>query len=313
MKKLDGFISSFIETLSSKIEMQPNSLPLAYVENFENASLRFYEDHILVETKSVFRRKDLSRLSQMLLNMEDESIAVYSREDLVKIQTLSKFGAWIKPRKKLGVIKSSFESFSSFCQHVKKLTGYDDEQKLADPFSDLKLGRAMYMPFSQEIGILFINSKKMSEEVVCHELIHFLQDVTGQGMAMAKENEKFSPIEQLARLNDLETFGTIDRKLAKLVISEHEIVPYMNSLCYLMEKNNVEADVPRKMLNNLIKFTQELKRRNGTLRELKEAILSNACLAGLKKADFAFLVICLLYGQHLELLKRTFGNYFKDN
>lgn len=125
----------------------------------------------------------------------------------------------------------------------------------------LSKSKGMYMPFSFVVGILFINSRKTTEEVLCYELIHFFQDVTGQGLTLIEENDKFKPIKQLARLNELKTFDTIRKELAKLVIAKHKIILYINSICYQMEKNEVDEDVPIKVINRLIRFINELKRK----------------------------------------------------
>lgn len=317
MKKFENFIQGLYDMCHLKYELLPNTVPYFCIMEENELDYKTYlicENNLIFETRSVYRKNDFKNIFKLVSNMEISSFNVLKKDDLNSLCDIKKYGKW-KKDKSLAIIKDDFTDFEKFVNFIKMIVDKFNKDELTYAFNTLKIGKSMYMPFSNKVGLMLVNFNKYNEDVIAHEMIHFIQDVTGQGIANVKVDSnntgKFVQIEKLAKLEQLQSFGIIKKEYLKHVINDYELIPYINNICYLFERNNIKGHKPLEIINELIKFRNNLG-DTGTVRELKEEILDKVCFVGITRPELLVLVICLVYNQHLTLLKRTIGNYFKD-
>lgn len=310
MDSFDNIFNNLLETLHSKVNGIEGEVPLVYIGE-EAPKLELEE--IISEDVSVFRLKDYEKIVSCAQELKmPKSFKVLGRNALMKLCPKAKrLGPWRKnPGKRLCIIKIDLKSHSELEQVFSFLTGSSNRLRpeIIDVIhSALQKAKGLYVPFSSSIGFIFIG-KSFSPGDLVHELIHFFQDVTGQSVAKLDLNESWNPIEVLAKTGHL---GAVKMDGIEQLVDESEIIPYFNEVCYALEENNASREEAMDTVNSLIRKKNELALSHGTVKDLMNFLRRKPALRGLGKAAEACLLVCLAYSQHLTLLKRTVGNYFK--
>lgn len=180
--------------------------------------------------------------------------------------------------------------------------------------NDLCHCEGAYIKFSKPFGILFINEKHCSDITIAHELIHFIQDVTGQAITLSHEiGDKFIAIESLPGITKLSKLTGDNLNTLRNIFNNEELVPYINNICHNFERFfKTDKTGPLKTINELIRYVNQLISNNGTYQDLLDYINSHKKLSKLPKIEKLILIVCTIFGQHRTLIKKIVGNYFKD-
>ena len=175
-----------------------------------------------------------------------------------------------------------------------------------------------YIEFSKPFGILFINGTNYSQITIAHELIHFIQDVTGQAIILPHENDKvttkdkFIAIESLPGITKLSELTGDTLNTLREIFNSEELIPYINNICHQFELNLDNKTDPLKIINDLFRYTNQLIANGGTYQDLLDYINTQNELKQLAKVEKLILIVCSIFGQHRTLIKKIVGNYFKD-
>jgi len=269
---------------------------------------------IINESQKVFRFNKFKPLIDVIFDIGENQYEIFDKQYLENVGF--KLKNWIKPDKELIVFKFDYNNLSQFFDFFEQHFNISkDSIKLNKIYNRLgPHSPGGYCPLSNQYGILLLNINVVSSDAIYHELIHFIQDVTGEGILAEKQpNGYFNPIEILAQLKLLNTFNLIDNNISYTLINKYEIIPYINNICHKLEQQNINKDVPLKLINQLIVKTKSLKQSpNNSINQLINYINDNLILGTLGLGEKAVLIICLIYDQHLTLIKKIIGNYFKD-
>lgn len=209
---------------------------------------------------------------------------------------------------------NNFKIISSFLKQAFPKTTFDKNIIKDLVINDLSNCEGAYIKFSKQFGILFINEKNYSAITIAHELIHFIQDVTGKAITLPyKIEDKFIAIESLPGITKLSKLTGDNLNTLRNIFNNEELVPYINNICHnfeiLFKTDNVS---PLKTINELIRYVNQLISNNGTYQDLLDHINSHNKLSKLPKIEKLILIVCTIFGQHRTLIKKIVGNYFKD-
>ena len=212
MKKFENFIQGLYDMCHLKYELLPNTVPYFYIMEENELDYKTYlicENNLIFETRSVYRKNDFENIFKLVSNMEISSFNVLKKDDLNSLCDIKKYGKW-KKDKSLAIIKDDFTDFEKFVNFIKMIVDKFNKDELTYAFNTLKIGKSMYMPFSNKVGLMLVNFNKYNEDVIAHEMIHFIQDVTGQGIANVKVDSnntgKFVQIEKLYKTHEIIAF-----------------------------------------------------------------------------------------------------------
>ena len=288
-----------------------DTIPILESELLDNNDIE-----IINESKLVFRYDDFKNLIDVILNLNENDYLDFRRKDLVDY--IKNTGDWTKPYKHLLIFKYDFNDVNTLFDFFEnKLLLNRNNKRLQNLANNLKSNvPGVYFKFSELYGIIILNSSVINTDCIYHELIHFVQDVTGKGVlldAEERKTDKFEPIELLAKAKKLDTYTLINGELTKKIIREEEIIPYFNNICYkLIPSAKYNKNLPLQIMNELMVFAKEWKKRDGHINELISAINQHSVFITLGLGERACLTICLATNQHFRLIKKLVGNYFKD-
>ena len=272
--------------------------------------------HIIFENRVVFRQEDFKEILATIDNMNDDTFETFDKNYFNLFCKTSKYGSWKKTEKGLAIMKFDFSNYNTFKVLMHDFVDNFPNEKLNKMYFQLKDGKAAYFVFSVRYGLLCINSVKYSHEVISHELIHFFQDVLEVGIVSEQapkqgNDEIFYPIEWLAKARKLDVFNLIRKETIPVLINEYEIIPYFNNMCYAFSLAKAKDDMAILAIKDLISFVKE-NEKTLTITKIKEYFYDRVIFRHFDRTLFAVLIICLVYRQHLTLLKKIISNYFKD-
>lgn len=147
---------------------------------------------------------------------------------------------------------------------------------------------------------LFLISRDCSDQVLCHELIHFIQYETKKGFIKNKRYLKVNP--------NNDTFGLLDKKNLIKVFNSSELVPYVHGICYVFEKNGIST--LRDALNSYDKF-KKMKETPERYISYCRSLPEYSWFEPGEKTPIHMLMLAVIYGRNLKIFDTIIAKYFK--
>lgn len=280
-----------------------------------------FDNKLIVQTKGVYKLEKFKKIIQFINDIKFPNIQIL---DKCKFDYLlnNNFNNWIIQNKKIVIFKcdlnDKFQLLSCFQQLFGK--GIYTHSKFLNKFNDtyniLKTAKCAYDKNTNTLGILYID-KTATDYLIAHQIIHIIEDVTGEGIVPDKKitmdkYKYFIPLEQLIDvINFQEIFNLQSKQYAKALLNKYEIIPYINTLCYLFQKNDIKNGL--QIINNCIKYVNFCKNNKKTLNDVYQYISDKIFFLkeNIHKPILDLLVISFVYKQNVTLIKKIIGNYFK--
>ena len=271
---------------------------------------------IINQKREVFRSNIFENIIEKINNMNINSLQIFDRLKL-RLLGLKTYG-WKKLNKQLVVFKFNFKEkdqyYFLFEQLFEKSYLQQHIKQMDQIFNKLQNSAGLYFPLNDYYGIIFIDYNITTKNIIKHQLIHFIQDVSYQGLIhiianyLKNNNYKFTPIEVKAYLDQLNTFNLIDKSEVADLISQKEIIPYFNSLCYYFEDQNVNHKRAIQIIKDIFSFRNTCNNIN----QLKQYLKNIPELKYLDYILFLKVLFCLINKQHKTIMLRIVSNYLKE-
>lgn len=295
---------------------------------FKNIPYIYFEqnqtiDDLLTETKSVFRSNNFNSIVSYIFDCKN--VTLIDKEDF-DILTDSYFGVWLKPKKKLAIFKFDFSNIDTLLNCFDEIIGitYRQNKQISDNiksiFNKIQFSSAAYAPFSDVFGILMIDLNNINKNIIKHELIHFIEDVTGNGILSNNDlltqylkYRNIQPIYQLKKLlSQKEICELINLEYYQQIFNKHEMIPYINSLCYQLEE--LQAANKLFLINDIFKNIFKMVKNRKTINEIVQYVTKKLPFLrkNINKPILTLIVLSGIYKVNISLIKKIVGNYFKD-
>lgn len=331
MKKFDDTVNSLIKSMREKPEFSEAGKKTKYFDSSPD-----YE--LVMETASVFRYDRFSRLIDYIFSIPDNDIPKIMTQDDMKLLGLnvSKFrkkGVEAKDKDlciiKLDLKDSSYANKEKFLGYLKQIDSQAElnprvfkivASRAFDNLIEVHAGGA-YMKFQKDMGILFCSTDndEKTKEIIYHELIHYLQDVTGNGQpdieSIIEHNgsaPKFMPLQLLSKMT--REIDGLPSNVIENLLNAQDVVAYLNNIALIFQKNGATAEEALEVVNSLIREANSKEgetRKDQVIYFLNKLSNDIPLLKGIKGGELEALILILVFKQHRTLLKKTIGNYLK--
>lgn len=271
---------------------------------------------IINQKREVFRSNIFENIIKKINNMNNISLQIFDRLKL-RLLGLKTYG-WKKLDKQLVVFKFNFKNKNQYNNVFEQLFEKSYLQQhitqMNQLFNKLQNSAGLYFPLNNYYGIMFVDPILSNQNIIKHQLIHFIQDVSYQGLIhiidnyIKKNNYKFTPMEVAAYLDQLNTFNLIDKSNVGDLINQKEIIPYFNSLCYYFEDHNINHKRAIQIIKDIFSFRNTCNNIN----QLKQYLKNIPELKDLDYVLFLKVLFCLINKQHKTIMLRIVGNYLKE-
>ena len=239
-----------------------------------------------------FTWKDLRKLGFAFLDYNAER-----RKDLYVVKT------YADDMQDVATSNKTFDEFFESMREVllknddkaKVLEGDDEEAKdeykafiKLQYFFPLKRGAGgLYHKDFEKSGLVILNTRSPDQKgTLYHELIHYVQDVTGKGIVNVEKysSPSFIPLEMKAKLEKEKNVSAADALYA------------INLLIRIANDNSQYTEAQQvTILNGKIKALYKLR--------MFRSFMSHGCML--------CMLLCIVFKQHRTLLKKTIGNYLQ--
>ena len=271
-----------------------------------------------------FTWKDLRKLGFAFLDYNAER-----RKDLYVVKT------YADDMQDVATSNKTFDEFFESMREVllknddkaKVLEGDDEEAKdeykafiKLQYFFPLKRGAGgLYHKDFEKSGLVILNTRSPDQKgTLYHELIHYVQDVTGKGIVNVEKysSPSFIPLEMKAKL-EKEKIGGYRPSTIQTVLNSTEIITYFNEIAFKLKEKNVSAADALYAINLLIRIAND----NSQYTEAQQVTILNGKIKALYKLRMfrsfmshgcmLCMLLCIDFKQHRTLLKKTIGNYLQ--
>ena len=208
------------------------------------------------------------------------------------------------------IMKFEFDNFEKLLKAFGKAFGKSQEELRKDPGSqeffdkinsqDIKAAFAEVDEDSRHYSVFLINKGNCSLNVIMHEIIHYLQAVFGAGVI---ENQK-----KLKWKFQNDVYGLIQPGKLDVVFSRKELVPYIHSICYILEDHGI------KTVKEALGILQKFLKYNGSPEEYISYCkrLPEYSWFTDEETPIHMLMLGVIYGRNMALFKTVMAKYFSQ-
>ena len=302
-----SFRSIFESIIKSLDEKDGLTYPRPTSFKFLKNAIFFNENGVIEESLDVFPSSMFRKTLALIDDMHGTFKAFSQAEFIATIEAELPSKLLIKDETVI-VMKVNLKSYTELVSCFSGAFGVEEEQVQADPdfyaFYDrlFDIGAdAVYVSLEdrgKDYSLIIIDKHKVNHRIIKHEMIHWLQHMYGVGIV---KNAKYLKIN-----TNNDTYGLIPSEKLPAVFSRTEMVPYIHSICYMLEDHRVSTvDEALKVFGKFIEFDGDPLAYIDRCRRMPEY----AWFKG-EATPVHMLMLAVVHGRNLKVFKTIIAKYF---